>query len=545
MRYGNRYQFGLSLLTGFFLLATLFAVLLYALTPATPLTRGPLLLAAFVAILLGTLVCILFFLRWVLRPYRQLVGEAEKASASSQPNKFKDEGEFVLETFQSVVAQLQEQRKALEQLSSQASKRADSAERFSERIVASVPSALLAFDGSGRSMVINAPGRVLLELDSDPLGQPAAAILHKIPQLAEMVEQCLQTGKLYRREEIETITAEQLPRRLGATIAPIDLSSDRGPRGAVCLLTDITEVTQLREQVALKKNLESLGEMSAGLAHEFKNAIATLHGYVQLLQSRELDDKARGTASSLLNEVRNLSDMVTSFLNFARPQPLQLDEVNLDELINDCASELAPTFKNANIALLLTRTADVAPGTADVAPGTAGVSPAAANADNATRSADVAPGTAGVSPAAGSAEVPIGSANLPAPSATIASAPAELEPPMIRADERMLRQALLNLMRNAAEAIPASQTARRVEVITSTERDNAGKAWAVVEIKDTGEGIPAADLQRIFIPFFTTKATGHGVGLALAHRVITQHGGTLTASNAKGGGAVFSVRLSL
>ena len=584
MRYGNRYQFGLSLLTGFFLLATLFAVLLYALTPATPLTRGPLLLAAFVAILLGTLVCILFFLRWVLRPYRQLVGEAEKASASSQPNKFKDEGEFVLETFQSVVAQLQEQRKALEQLSSQASKRADSAERFSERIVASVPSALLAFDGSGRSMVINAPGRVLLELDSDPLGQPAAAILHKIPQLAEMVEQCLQTGKLYRREEIETITAEQLPRRLGATIAPIDLSSDRGPRGAVCLLTDITEVTQLREQVALKKNLESLGEMSAGLAHEFKNAIATLHGYVQLLQSLELDDKARGTASSLLNEVRNLSDMVTSFLNFARPQPLQLDEVNLDELINDCASELAPTFKNANIALLLTRTADVAPGTAgvspaaanadnatrsadvapgtagvspaaanadiatrtaDVAPGIAGVSPAAANADIATRSADVAPGTAGVSPAAGSAEVPIGSANLPAPSATIASSPAELEPPMIRADERMLRQALLNLMRNAAEAIPASQTARRVEVITSTERDNAGKAWAVVEIKDTGEGIPAADLQRIFIPFFTTKATGHGVGLALAHRVITQHGGTLTASNAKGGGAVFSVRLPL
>ncbi len=51
MRYGNRYQFGLTLLTGFFVLATLFAVLLYALTPATPATRGPLLLTAFVAIL--------------------------------------------------------------------------------------------------------------------------------------------------------------------------------------------------------------------------------------------------------------------------------------------------------------------------------------------------------------------------------------------------------------------------------------------------------------------------------------------------------------
>jgi len=481
----NRYQFGLTLLTGFFLLATLVAVLLYAVMPATPSTRGPLLLTAFVAILLGALVCILFFLRWVFRPYRQLVGEAEKAPVQSRAPKSRDEAEFVLETFQSVVAQLQEQRKALEQLSHQASKRADSAERFSERIVASVPSALIAFDGTGHTMVINAPGHALLGIDSGALGQPVGEILHNIPQLAQMVDDCLQSGKVYRREEIETLTAEQLPRRLGATVAPIELASDRGPRGALCLLTDITEVTQLREQVALKKNLESLGEMSAGLAHEFKNAIATLHGYVQLLQSLELDDRARGTTSSLLNEVRNLSDMVTSFLNFARPQPLELDEVNLNELITDCAAELAPTFKQMKIELVIT-------------------------------------GTLNSSPASSAGSTP----SL-----------------VIRADERMLRQALLNLIRNAAEAIPENQTERRVEVLSSSERDNAGKGWAVVVIKDTGEGIPAADLQRIFIPFFTTKATGHGVGLALAHRVITQHGGTLTASNGKDGGAVFSVRL--
>ena len=488
MRYGNRYKFGLTLLTGFFLLATLVAVLLYAVVPATPSTRGPLLLTAFVAILLGALVCILFFLRWVFRPYRQLVGEAQKAPVDSRAPKSRDEAEFVLETFQSVVAQLQEQRKALEQLSNQASKRADSAERFSERIVASVPSALIAFDGAGHSMVINAPGRALLRIDGGALGQPVGEILHNIPQLAQMVVDCLQSGKVYRREEIETITSEELPRRLGATVAPIELASDRGPRGALCLLTDITEVTQLREQVALKKNLESLGEMSAGLAHEFKNAIATLHGYVQLLQSLELDERAQGTASSLLNEVRNLSDMVTSFLNFARPQPLELDEVNLDELIADCAGELAPIFKQGGVELLIAGTGDVSP----------------ASSDGST--------------------------------STVHSL-------VIRADERMLRQALLNLIRNAAEAVSESQTDRRVEVLSSSERDNAGKDWAVVVINDTGEGIPAADLQRTFIPFFTTKATGHGVGLALAHRVITQHGGTLTASNGKDGGAVFSVRL--
>ena len=391
----NRYQFGLTILTGFFLLATLFAILLYIVTPATPVTRGPLFLTVFVAVLLGSLVCIILFLRWLLRPYRQLVGEAERASPQSQSLKSKDEAEFVLETFQSVVAQLQEQRTALEQLSAQASKRADSAEKFNERIVASVPSGLVAFDGDGRSMVINAPGRALLDVNGETLGQPVAAVLHNIPQLSEMVQECLQSGQIYRREEIETLTAEKLPRRIGATVAPIDLLPGQGGRGALCLLTDITEVTQLREQVALKKNLESLGEMSAGLAHEFKNAIATLQGYIQLLQSQKLDEQSRSTAASLLNEVRNLADMVTSFLNFARPQPLQLDEVDLNELIQECASELESFYKTLDVELSI-------------------ISP--------VRSVE-------------------SSSRI-----------------VIRADERMLRQTLLNLMRNAAEAIPAGQS---------------------------------------------------------------------------------------
>ena len=320
----SRLQLSLALLTGFFLLATLFAGLFYALAPAAPAVRAPILLTAFIVILIGSLFSIMFLLRWLVRPYRQLVGEAERAPVAAHTLKSVDEAQFVLETFQSVVAKLQAQQKELERLSAQASERADSAERFSERIVASVPSALIAFDGNGRSMVINAPGRALLEVDGDELGQPVRTLLDKLPRLAETVEQCLETGRLYRREEIETVTSSGALRKLGATIAPIDLSPERGVRGALCLLTDITEVTNLREQVALKRNLESLGEMSAGLAHEFKNAIATLHGYAQLLQNLELGEQGRVATASLLNEVRNLSEMITAFLNFARPQPLQL-----------------------------------------------------------------------------------------------------------------------------------------------------------------------------------------------------------------------------
>ena len=446
------------MLAGLFLLAVLFALLLYAFAPETPATRGPILLASFIAILIGSLLGILFLLRWLLRPYHELLGEAQRATVASQMLKSQDEAEFVLETFQSVVAQLQEQRKELEQLSAEASERANSAEKFSEHIVASLPSGLIAFDGAGLSMAINSPGRALLEVNGTALGESYQKLFGDHEELARMVGDCLQSGTVYRRTEIQTAGPDGRMRRLGATIAPIELPPERGPRGALCLLTDITEVTELREQVALKNNLESLGEMSAGLAHEFKNAIATLQGYAQLLQSLELNDKAQGAAGLLLNEVRNLSGMVTAFLNFARPQPLQLEEVTVADVIADCATELQ-------------------------------------------------------------VELEVDAK----------------EPLQVRADERMLRLVLLNLVRNAMEAAPGGR------VFVSAGHEDGS---VVIRVRDTGPGIATADLQRIFIPFFTTKAKGHGIGLALSHRIITQHGGTLTATNSPDGGAVFTIKLA-
>jgi two-component system sensor histidine kinase HupT/HoxJ len=102
----------------------------------------------------------------------------------------------------------------------------------------------------------------------------------------------------------------------------------------------------------------------------------------------------------------------------------------------------------------------------------------------------------------------------------------------------MLRSALQNLMRNACEAIPPEKAER--SVVVRTHRDDQ---FVSVEVRDTGTGISPAQLQKIFIPFFTTKPKGHGIGLALTHRVITEHGGTLTAANSPAGGAVFTIKI--
>ncbi|HEV7905395.1 MAG TPA: ATP-binding protein [Pyrinomonadaceae bacterium] len=476
-RYENRVQLVLALVVGLLLVANLFTLTLVAMTPPDRSVRPPVLFAVFMVTLFVSLPGIFLLPRWLMRPYRQLVGEAERAPvAAARPEGARDETEFVLETFQAVVAQLRAQQRELEKLSAQASARAASAEMFNERVVASVPSGLVAFDASGLATVINPPARALLEVQSNATGQHLSTLLRLSPELTNLVERCLRTGELYRREEVAATTGEGRVRRLGVTVAPVDpQAGNGGAHGALCLLTDITEVAQLREALALKRNLESLGEMSAGLAHEFKNALATLHGYAQLLQNLELDERGQSASSALLQEVRSLTQMVTAFLNFARPQPLQLAEVSIRELLADCASELQPFYEARRVSFEL------------------------------------------------SGEFPI-----------------------VRADELMLRQALLNLLRNAAEAFEDSEQAeRRVSVQGYVETGDGGKNWFVLSVEDTGTGISESELQRIFIPFFTTKSKGHGIGLALAHRVVTEHGGTLTAANAPAGGAVFTLRLPL
>jgi nitrogen fixation/metabolism regulation signal transduction histidine kinase len=476
-RYENRVQLVLALVVGLLLVANLFTLTLVALTPPDRSVRPPVLFTVFLITLLVSLPGIFLLPRWLLRPYRQLVGEAERAPVAARPEGARDETEFVLETFQAVVAQLRAQQRELEKFSAQASARAASAEMFNERVVASVPSGLVAFDAGGLATVINPPARTLLETGDAATGQHLTTLLRLSPELTNLVERCLQTGELYRREEVAATTSEGRVRRLGVTVAPIDPQTGQGARGALCLLTDITEVAQLREALALKRNLESLGEMSAGLAHEFKNALATLHGYAQLLQTLELDERGRSASAALLQEVRNLTQMVTAFLNFARPQPLQLSEVSLHELLIDCAAELQPFYEERSVSFDLSG-----------------------------------------------------------------------EFPVVRADELMLRQALLNLLRNAAEAFDDPPHAGRQEVRASgkVEPDDNGQDWLVVSIEDTGAGISPSELQRIFIPFFTTKTKGHGIGLALAHRVVAEHGGTLTAANRSvGAGAIFTLRLPL
>jgi PAS domain S-box-containing protein len=109
--------------------------------------------------------------------------------------------------------------------------------------------------------------------------------------------------------------------------------------------------------------------------------------------------------------------------------------------------------------------------------------------------------------------------------------------PHVPADANQITQVIINLVRNATQAMDGAGT-----VTLSTRRVDPGR-MVEVSVQDTGPGIPRDKLQAIFNPFFTNKADGTGLGLAVSRKIIVDHGGTLTCESELGGGAKFLIRL--
>ncbi len=111
----------------------------------------------------------------------------------------------------------------------------------------------------------------------------------------------------------------------------------------------------------------------------------------------------------------------------------------------------------------------------------------------------------------------------------------ESEAARVHADVDQLHQALVNLGMNAIDAMPKGGTLR-----FSVERKNGHVA---IDVSDTGTGIAAEDRERVFTPFYTTKAQGTGLGLAVTHDVVAAHGGRIELETELGRGTTFHITL--
>lgn len=216
--------------------------------------------------------------------------------------------------------------------------RAEASERLSDEIIASLTSGLLVVGDDHRVKSLNPAGRRLLGMpEADWSGDVSDVLLGAAP-LAEVIEECLASGQPVRRRTVR-ITRDHRTTHLGVTVSPIGPDPGTSNR-AICLFSDLTDIVELEEQLRLKDSLAQVGELTAGIAHEFRNGLATIHGYARLLDLDRVPADSRPYVLGIRDETDTLGAVVRNFLNFARPADVVLSTVETLSIAERAAEEI-------------------------------------------------------------------------------------------------------------------------------------------------------------------------------------------------------------
>ena len=231
---------------------------------------------------------------------------------------------------QEAVAKLRAQEQAM-------TARAVASDHLRGQIVESLTAGLLVIDASGCVDTLNPAGRRLLGLTEDAVGTSYLEVLSAAAPLAAAIGECLDHGTPIVRRSVEVARGSQTA-YFGVTVSPFLAGSGRG---AICLFSDLTNVIELEEQLRLKETFARLGELTAGIAHEFRNGLATIHGYGRLIDPAAVPPTYRPYVEGIRQEAEALGKVVTNFLAFARPETISLAPLELEPLVKQAAEDVA------------------------------------------------------------------------------------------------------------------------------------------------------------------------------------------------------------
>jgi signal transduction histidine kinase len=216
--------------------------------------------------------------------------------------------------------------------------RAEASERLSEEIIASLTAGLLVSGLDGEVRILNPAGRRMLGIADAASNDEIRNVLRDLA-LAELIRESLTTNAPITRRTIALREPRHGVSQLGVTVSPLTDTASQ-VHGAICLFTDLTAVKDLEERLRLKESLATVGELTAGIAHEFRNGLATIHGYSKLFDLDALPDAYRKYVEGIRAETESLSQVVTNFLSFARPAELALSHVDVRAICERAADEI-------------------------------------------------------------------------------------------------------------------------------------------------------------------------------------------------------------
>jgi len=248
---------------------------------------------------------------------------------------------FLSAALQDAVNKLKTQERAMAQ-------RAEASERLSEQIIANLTAGLLVVNAAGEVQLVNPVGRRLLGVgDGMVRGTDYRQLLAHVAPVAAIIDECLKTGEPILRQTLQVPDQQGETSHYGLTVSPL-MDDDGAHHGAICLFTDLTAVVALEEQLRLKDSLARVGELTAGIAHEFRNGLATIHGYSRLLNLDALPPPFKPYVEGIRAETEAMREVVTNFLNFARPTQLTLTPVDLRAVAERAADDLRSEARTAS-----------------------------------------------------------------------------------------------------------------------------------------------------------------------------------------------------
>jgi signal transduction histidine kinase len=238
-----------------------------------------------------------------------------------------------------MTAALQEALTKLKAQEREMSARAEASERLSGEIVESLTAGLLVVGSSGHVRILNPAGRRMLNLSEAAVTMDYHEVLREFAPLTATIDECLNTGEPIVRRELEIPSGDREVTHLGVSVSPLSDGQSR-QHGAICLFTDLTPVVEMEAQLRLKDSLARVGELTAGIAHEFRNGLATIHGYARLLDLNALPPPYRIHVEGIRAETQSLGEVVTNFLNFAKPTHVSASKVDLRVIADRAAEEV-------------------------------------------------------------------------------------------------------------------------------------------------------------------------------------------------------------
>jgi len=417
-----------------------------------------------VAGVLAIAALVVVFANWISRPYRRLAAAVGEAGLEGQSADASPEPDELAAAFQAVADKLKIQDETLSALGREGGGLGDLV-RFATGTAATLGTGVLVVDRLARVAAINpVAARLLGTARDDAVARPLSEIAVSVPALVQRVRDCLERGTESSRDVLEVRGGNGGAGHVGVAISPAR-AFEGEVGGALVLMTDLTEIRDLQQQARLRENLAAVGKLSAGIAHEFRNALSTILGYARMLEKNEAP-AARQAAAEIVREIDSVRTTVDEFLLYARPPEPANVRVSVEPLVRSCAA-IVEDFVEVEV---------------------------------------------------------------------------DGEFGEVLADEGLLRRAFGNLLRNAADAV--ADEGRRAHVRIAGRVVASGGALQV-DVEDDGPGI-ADDLRgQVFVPFFTTRTGGTGLGLALVQRTIVDLGGTIEAGQGSTGGARFRIRLPL